>query len=89
MVALLPPPPEPIVVDGHNEVEVEKVLGCKTRYRWLWYLVKFKGWPDSDNEWIPVDGLTHAREFIEDFHHDHPNAPWAMVEISRSSQSSA
>ena len=81
---VIPPPPQPIVVDGRNEMEIERILDCKMRYRWLWYLVKFKGWLDSDNKWIPINELTHAQESIEDFYRDHPNAPQPKEKTSRS-----
>ena len=41
----------------------------------LWYLVKFVGFPNSENEWIPHNELEHAPEAIQDFHHLHPSAP--------------
>ena len=81
---MIPPPPQPIIVHGRDEMEIERILDCKMRYRRLWYLVKFKGWLDSGNEWIPVDKLTHAQESIEDFYHDHPNTPQPKEKTSGS-----
>ncbi|KAK4024284.1 hypothetical protein OUZ56_009668 [Daphnia magna] len=31
-----------------------------------WYLIKFKGYPDTDNQWIPAK-LTNCRTLIREF----------------------
>ena len=43
--------------------------------RGIEYLIKWKGYPDSENEWIVRTNLPHAQEVIADFHRRHPNAP--------------
>ena len=60
------PPPE--LVDGAEEYEVEKILdsrkfgrGCK-----LQYLVKWKGYPDSENQWVDKDDV-FADEAMREF----------------------
>ena len=62
---LLDPRPNLILVDGSEEYEVESIADSKYRYRRLHYLVKFKGWPDSDNEWLPADHLANAPDIIQ------------------------
>ncbi|KZR96882.1 Uncharacterized protein APZ42_008534, partial [Daphnia magna] len=32
----------------------------------VWYLIKFKGYPDTDNQWIPAK-LTNCRTLIREF----------------------
>ena len=44
------PPPPPIEVDGEEEFEVEEILDSRIRYRKLQYLIKWLGYPDTDNE---------------------------------------
>ena len=46
------PPPE--LVDGEEEYEVEKILDQRHfgRRRKLQYLIKWKGYPDSENQWV-------------------------------------
>src|SRR5260221_13395176 len=56
----LDPHPNLVLVDGSEEYEVESIVDSKYRYQCLHYLVKFKGWPDSDNEWLPADHLANA-----------------------------
>ena len=60
--------PPPDLVDGEEEFEIEQILGmkqmgkgCKTHY-----LVKWKGYPTSDNSWEPEKNL-NAKELITEF----------------------
>ena len=67
--------PPPDLINGEEEYEVEKVLqsrkfgrGCKVQY-----LVKWKGYPESENQWVDWDNL-HADEMIVDFKKKNPKA---------------
>ncbi len=71
----LNPHPNLVLVDGSKEYEVESVVDSKYRYQHLHYLVKFKGWLDSDNEWLPAEHLTNAPNVVQDFHLRYPSAP--------------
>ncbi len=60
--------PAPDLVDNEEEYKVEKILdawqfgrGCKRQY-----LIKWKGYPDSDNEWVDQKDV-HAPEAIREF----------------------
>ena len=68
------PRPGPDVIDGNEEYEAERILNSKFWRGRLTYLVKFKGWPHSNNEWLPATNLEHSEELIADFHHLHPSA---------------
>jgi len=65
--------PPPDLVDGEEEYEVEKIIDMKQmgRGRKTYYLVKWKGYPTSDNSWEPTDGI-HADELIEEFKKKNP-----------------
>ena len=65
--------PDAELVDEEEEYEVEVIIDSKIDHRFrreeqLQYLVKWKGYPDSDNQWIPFQNLTHAPEIIKEFH---------------------
>jgi hypothetical protein len=66
--------PPPDLVQGTEEYEVEAILdsrrhgrGCKVQY-----LVKWKGYPDSDNEWVDWNNV-HADEALEEFRQCNPS----------------
>ena len=65
--AYTPPPPD--LIDGHEEQEVEAILDSrrKGRYRSLQYLVKWKGFPSSENEWVDKTSM-HANDLIKRYH---------------------
>jgi len=61
------PPPE--LVDSTEEFEIEKILDSR-RFGWgrrLQYLVKWKGYPDSENQWVNKEDA-HADEAIAEYH---------------------
>ena len=63
----VPPRPPPVLVDDEEEYEVERILDKRTRRRKVQYLVKWLGYPDSDNTWEPIAHLRHAQDLIDDF----------------------
>jgi hypothetical protein len=65
------PPPE--LIDGVEEYEVEKVLDSRRygRGRKLQYLVKWVGYPDSDNQWVNKEDIS-ADEAIKEFQRTNP-----------------
>jgi len=60
--------PAPDLVDNEEEYEVEKVLDTRQfgKRRKRQYLIKWKGYPDSDNEWVDHKDI-HAPEAIREF----------------------
>ena len=65
------PPPE--LVDNEEEFEVEAILDSRTfgRGRKLQYLVKWLGYPNSDNQWEDADKV-HADKLVKEFQQHHP-----------------
>jgi hypothetical protein len=70
----IPPPPEPVEVDGKEEYEVEKVLDSRMHRKKLQYLVSWKGYPGQDS-WEPEANLANSKDFVAEFHKRHPDAP--------------
>jgi hypothetical protein len=60
------PPPE--LIDGEEEYQVERIMGHRKmgQGKKLQYLVKWAGYPDSDNTWEPVEQV-HAPDLIKDY----------------------
>ena len=67
--------PPPDIIEGEPEWEVEDILASKMFHNKLRYLVKWKGWPSSDNSWEPRENLENSPELLEEFHKKHTNAP--------------
>ena len=67
--------PPPQLVEGVEEFEVERILDSRRRGRGrkLQYLVKWAGYPDSDNQWEDWDQLT-ADEAIWEFKRANPKS---------------
>ena len=67
--------PPPDLVDGVEEFEVERVLdSCQNgRGRKLQYLIKWKGYPDSDNQWVNWDDARESLDAIQDFKQLNPD----------------
>ncbi len=79
--------PPPDLVDNEEEYEVEKVLDSRQfgRTRKRQYLIKWKGYPDSDNEWVDKQNI-HAPEAIREFENRNP-APKMLIRGSNTSES--
>jgi hypothetical protein len=69
-----PPPPVLYVKDNQEFFEIEDILDSKRIGRCLYYLVKWKGFPDSENSWEPLANIP-ARGLVKEFHRRHPGKP--------------
>ena len=67
--------PPPDLIDGKEEYEIKEILQSRKfgQEHKVQYLVKWKAYPDSDNQWVDWDDL-HANEAIADFKKKNPDA---------------
>jgi hypothetical protein len=82
-----------------EKYEVEAILDSRMRYNCLEYLLKFKGYDESHNQW-EVHTQVHAKPKIAQFHRKYPGAarhinaaifnsiPFTRVDLATSWQSS-
>ena len=65
--------PPPDLINGEEEYEIEEILQSRRfgKGRKVQYLVKWKGYPESENQWVDWDDL-HADEEIVDFKKKNP-----------------
>jgi len=65
--------PPPDLIEGAEEYEVEAVLNHRHYGRQcrLQYLIKWKGYPSSDNTWEPKENV-HAEDLVKEYHRRHP-----------------
>lgn len=67
--------PPPDIINEEEEYEIEAVVNSRhNRQGKLEYLVKWEGYPDSENQWKRPFDLDHAEEAIQEFHLAHPEA---------------
>src|SRR6266403_320800 len=61
--------PPPDLIEGEEEYEVEWIVAHRMfeRSKSLQYLVKWKGYPESDNSWEPADQV-HAPDLVKRYH---------------------
>lgn len=83
--------PPPDLVDDEEEYEVESIRNSRwtggTRPR-LEYLVKWKGYPESDNQWEPAAHLDNAADLVTRYHEEHPSAAGPKTTSKRRGQRS-
>ena len=58
-----------------GEYDVEKILNSRIYRRKLQYEVKWEGWDESHVTWEPAENVANARELVEEFHTENPDAP--------------
>jgi len=60
--------PPPDLIEGEEEFEVERIVTHQTfgRSKRLQYLIKWKGYPKSDNTWEPADQV-HASQLVKHY----------------------
>jgi hypothetical protein len=67
--------PPPDLINGEEEYEIERVVDLQRHGRGgkIQYLVKWKGYPDSENQWVSWDDV-NAPELLAEFKEQNPNA---------------
>ncbi|KAL1960957.1 hypothetical protein VTO42DRAFT_4845 [Malbranchea cinnamomea] len=55
-----------------QEYKVERILDRRRINRKIHYLVKWKGYPTSENTWETIEHLQNAREMVQQYHHRQP-----------------
>ena len=67
--------PPPDLINGEEEYKIKEILQSRRhgRGRRVQYLVKWQGYPDSENQWVDQGDL-HADEALADFKRRNPDA---------------
>jgi hypothetical protein len=79
--------PGPIIVEGEEEYEVEKIIRSRGRKgEQVLYEIKWKGYGEEENTWEPMENLVHAKKQLDYFFTKHPRAKgiedWLLLETS-------
>ena len=59
--------PPPDLIEGEQEYEVEALLAHRKFRGRLQYLVKWKGYDNSENTWEPESNLTHMEDLLSEY----------------------
>jgi hypothetical protein len=59
--------PSPDLINGEEEFEIEAIISHRKLQNKLQYLVSWKGYPSSDNSWLPEKDLTNAKEILKTY----------------------
>uniref|UniRef100_A0A670ITY9 Chromo domain-containing protein n=1 Tax=Podarcis muralis TaxID=64176 RepID=A0A670ITY9_PODMU len=68
------PRPQPVLVQGEPEYEVECILDSRYRRGKLQYLIDWKGYGPEDRSWEPAANV-QAPACLRDFHAAYPSKP--------------
>lgn len=65
--------PPPDLIDGEEEFEIEAILKHRTRGRKkkLFYLVTWKGYPESENTWLTESDFANASNILLEYKEHH------------------
>ncbi|KNZ43762.1 uncharacterized protein VP01_9890g1, partial [Puccinia sorghi] len=71
------PPPEPVNVQDHLELEVSRILDARLRKGKLKYLVEWAGHQSDEDRtsWEPANHLLNFPDLVQDFHSAYPHKP--------------
>ena len=67
--------PPLIELEDEEHAEVEEIFDSRVHYGNLQYLVKWLGFPFTDNEWLKAEELGTAEEYVTDFHKKYLKKP--------------
>ena len=60
-------PPKPVIIEGEEEFEVEKILNKRMIREKEKFLVRWKGYMAEEDTWKSRENLENAKELVEEF----------------------
>jgi len=64
-------PPKPVIIEGEEEFEVEKILNKRTIRGKEKFLVRWKGYTIEEDTWENRENLENAKELVEEFEREY------------------
>ena len=64
-------PPKPVIIEGEEEFEVEKILNKQVVRRKEKFLVRWKGYTAEEDMWENKENLGNAKELVEEFEREY------------------
>ena len=75
--------PPPVIINDKEEYEVEEILDSRYHYEKIQYLVKWLGYPPSDNQRAPAGDVAQSQDLLDLFHKIYPDKPSSLVKNHR------
>ena len=75
-------PPEPLVINGQEEWELEDLVSVRLKYGKLVYRARWLG-ADEDPTEYPARNFIYSPHKLRDFHHSHPELPGPPEHLER------
>jgi hypothetical protein len=66
-----PAPPDPTLISGEEEYEVDEILKYRFYRRQHQFLVSFKGYGREADEWLPARNLENSKDMVTAFKQQH------------------
>ena len=63
--------PTPDLIDNKEEYEIETIVSHRRKGNQWQFLVKWKGYPTSDNSWETEENLEHSEETLNEYKEQH------------------
>ena len=64
-------PPKPVIIEGEEEFEVEKILNKRTITGKEKFLVRWKGYTVEEDTWENRENLENVKELVEEFEREY------------------
>jgi len=64
-------PPKPVIIEGEEEFEVEKIINKRIVQGKEKFLVRWKGYTAEADTWESRENLENARELVEEFEREY------------------
>jgi len=74
------------MIEGEEQYKVEAIQAYQHHWRKLQYLIKWKGYLESNNTWEPVNNM-QAPQMIRKYHVTHPLEDKRLAKITRTTSS--
>ena len=76
-------PTPPVIIEGEEEYEVEKIINKRRRYGKWKYLVRWKGYMAEEDSWEREINLKNAKEAVEEYEREYRREERRMEEENK------
>ncbi len=67
----MPEHPPPLLLDGEEEYEIERIVGHQDTRRGRRYVVRWRGYSEEEDSALYLEDLGNAQHLLEEYHRGH------------------